>query len=513
MGRTFIRQDAQIRESVTYDDTKTVGSTMESGQSHIEDDLNCVRSQLKRWLWADGAGNWYDDVPTHNSKKRGIDGIAEHLDELEEQPFLFRTQLLTDITVGGSDNFVILDVSSSEAPSETAAVGAVATEGAVVAYSASFGSNQLDEVAGQSAIRPNNLCIVVDAATGQPIQSGGRDVFALIQSESNTDGHTFDDVDHRVQLSFVRVDSAGTDLEACPAADIQGKDIKYAYVRQMHLDNIPKWAWLTGAFLDETALADVTLQRAIDNQTGTASQTAKDIDWDIADDYALAFTADSAGTDLLKIAAAAAGDSITMNVATLDINTTNAVDMDEPLKVDTDGTEIDIGVTAGTVETTGSNDLTLKGAGEMYFDDGNRSGSTWAAAMKFCESTAEWDDLETAYGGEKSLVAMLTQAVTESARAKGQAILQNNVAADTDVDATTSGNLDVDLPDYSSVDSFVDDCDVYLNGELLRNGANAAANEDVYPGTTPAQGMLKFEFALKGTGSKPDQLTMIVYNS
>ena len=61
--------------------------------------------------------------------------------------------------------------------------------------------------------------------------------------------------------------------------------------------------------------------------------------------------------------------------------------------------------------------------------------------------------------------------------------------------------------------TFVDDCDVYLNGELLRNGANAAANHDVYPGTTPAQGMLKFEFTLRGTGTKPDQLCMIVWGS
>jgi len=91
--------------------------------------------------------------------------------------------------------------------------------------------------------------------------------------------------------------------------------------------------------------------------------------------------------------------------------------------------------------------------------------------------------------------------------------LTADVAADTDVANTTAGNLDVDLPDYSGVGTFVDDCDVYLNGELLRNGADAAANHDVYPGTTPAVGMLKFEFALKGTGAKPDQLCMVVWGS
>jgi hypothetical protein len=57
---------------------------------------------------------------------------------------------------------------------------------------------------------------------------------------------------------------------------------------------------------------------------------------------------------------------------------------------------------------------------------------------------------------------------------------------------------------------FVTDVDVFVNGVLLRNGANAAANEDVYPGTDPSTGDLRFEFTLKGTGSKPDVVTVVV---
>jgi hypothetical protein len=45
----------------------------------------------------------------------------------------------------------------------------------------------------------------------------------------------------------------------------------------------------------------------------------------------------------------------------------------------------------------------------------------------------------------------------------------------------------------------------------MRNGANSAANHDVYPGTSPANGDLKFEFALKGTGSHPDVITMTIF--
>jgi len=638
MSRTFIRQDAQIRESVAYDDTKTVGSTMESGQNNLEDDLNCLRSQIKRALWADSAGDWFNDIPTHNAKKRGIDQLAEHLDELEEQPFLFRTQVLTEITVpsaasaastltfganaadgntvtigtktytfqavltdvdgnvllggtasdsldnliaainlgagsgtvyaasttantdvsaaagagdtmdvtaltagtwanlvatstnvgsaawtgsylaGGAGDAVILSVASSEAPSETAAVGSVATEGAVVAYNSGFANHSLAEVSGQGPIRPNNLCIIVDGDTGQPLQSeiaagNYRDIYGLLQSEIDTDGHTFDDSTNQVMMSFARVNAEGTNLEACPAADIADQVINYAYVRQMHLDNIPKWAFLTGAFLDETAVGDISLNRAIDNQTGIATQT-QDIDWDVADSYELAFTADSGGTDMLKLSPTAGGNTMQINIDTLDVNTTNDADFSNGVKLDTSGTEIDIGVTAGTIETTGSDDMYVKAAGELYLDDANQTGSTWAqtGGIKLSETTDEWDDFETAFGGEVSLLRAIYMAAKKENRTKGAAALTSDVSANTNVTgAGGTPNIDAQLPDYSHVTSFVSDVDVFLNGELLRNGADASANHDVYPGTSAANGDLMFEFDLKGTGSKPDQLTMIVY--
>jgi len=638
MGRTFIRQDAQIRESVTYDDTKTVGSTMETAQTNIEDDLNCARSQIKRAIWADSVGNWFDDIPTHNAKKRGINQLAEHLDELEEQPFLFRTQVLAEITVpsaasaistltfgaipgntetvvigsktytfqtvltdvdgnvliggsasdsldnliaainlgagagtvyalsttantdvsaaagagdtmdvtalaagsaanlvattttvgsaswtgatlaGGAGDVVVLSVASSEAPSETAAVGSVATEGAMVAYNAGFAEFSLAEVAGQGPIRPNNLCLVVDADTGQPIQSeitetNLRDVYALIQSEIVTDGHTFNDVDQRVMLSFVRVNAEGIDLEACPAADIAGKIINYAYVRQMHLDNIPKWAFLTGAFVDETALGEVTLNRAIDNQSGIATQT-QNIDWDVADTFELAFTADAGGTNMLILSPTAGGNTMQINIDTLDINNTSDADFLNGVKLDSGGTEIDIGVTAGTIETTSTNDLKVKGAGELYLDDGNQTGSSWAQTdgIKLSDTTAEWDAFETEFGGEVSLLRAIVLASKKENRTKTTAAVTGNITANTNVTgAAGSPNLDAQLADYSYVGSFVDDVDVFLNGELLRGGVDAAANHDVYPGDTPADGDLKFEFALHYDAVKPDQITMIVY--
>ena len=511
MPRTFIRQDAQIRESVLYDDTVAAGSTMETAMASIEGDLNALRSQMKRGMWADSAGNWYDDIQTYNSKKRGINTISNNLNTVEEQRFLFRTQILTDVTVSAAQNWEVLSVAGGEAPTQTAAVGAVTTEGAVVAYNASFGAHSLAEVAGPNALQPKNLCVVRDASTGQPLQSGGKDIYALIQSESNTDGHTFDDSSNRVQLSFVIENGTGDDLIACPVVDIATEVINYSYVRRLAYVNLPEYAFLAGVWVDQAASVDVTLDNAVDNQSGPVTQQ-QSIEWRIDDTYTLKFQDSTGGKDLIALLPNAAGDEVEINSDYLDVNLTNPADISDGIKVDTGGTEIDVGVNAGVIETTSTNDLRLLGAGEMYLDDGNQTGSTWAQTngIKLSDTTSEWDSFETTFG-EVSLLNAIVQASSAVARNKTSAKLTSNVAADTNVTgAGGTPNLDAQLGDYSSA-TFVTDVDVFLNGELLRNGPDASANHDVYPGDTPANGDLKFEFALHGTGSKPDQLTTIIY--
>jgi hypothetical protein len=631
MGRTFIRQDAQIKNSAVYDDSGAAGSTLESGASSIEGDLNSLRAQVKRIL-DDSAGNWYDDIPTVNSKKRDLKDINTDLDDVEEHRFLFRTQVLTDITVpsdvkatsvltassqpndgdtvttgtktytfktsltdtdgyvligatasdsldnliaaitldtpiggryaasttantfvtatagagdtvdveallggtqgnliattentsaarlswtgttlsGGTGDVVVLSVSGSEAPSLTAAVGAVTTEGAVVAYNSSFPNITLDEVAGPNAIRPDNLCVVRDSSDGTVIQaSDGKDIWALIQSESNTDEHTFDDSSNQVMLSFVKENSAGNDLEQVDSADIAAASINYSYVRRLKFDSLPESAFLTGVWVDQIASADVTLDNAIDNQVGIATQV-QDIDWDILDNYEFAFTADSGATDLIKISPTGGGNTLLINFDSLDVDLTNDADISQGIKVDTAGTEIDIGVTAGHVETTGSDDLHVNGAGELYLDDGNQTGSSWAQTdgIKLSDTTTEWDNFETVFGGEVSLLNAIAKA---GKRGKTTGELTSNVAANTNVTgAGGSPNIDTQLGDYSGV-TFVSDVDVYLNGELMEGGADAAANNDVYPGDTPANGDLKFEFGLESSPGNPDKITMIIY--
>jgi len=540
MARTFIRQETQIYSSDTYDDTITPSlANYETNPAHIETDLNTLRSQIQNFLNRDGAsfptGNWYDDLtqPTslENGTIRGIDATNAALHLVEKKRVLRDVyDPGNDVTVGNGDNFVILAV--GELPTNTtAAIGSVTTLGTVGAYDSVFTGNTLDEVSGTNALNPKNLCMVTDASTGDPILSSGRVIYALFQTESNTDGSTMTGTTpNRAKLSFVRPNSTFDDLEACPVGDIEDAVINYATRERVRLEDLTEQDFLKGAVVDVPAGSTPTRQSIYDNQGTTAvnvtTNSTLDLEgaglyWEIRDDLEARLFAiiegSAGGTSVVQVAS----DTDTFDVDAAANDFLNGASFDTGAA----GTTIDIGVTAANeinsggslaVRAGGSADLTLDGnGGELYLDDINFSTeASWSqAGVKVTETTTEITTYETNFGGEVSLFNAINQAYSRSSRVKGYAIVTSDVAADTDVANTTAGNLDQDLPDYSGVGTFVDDVDVYLNGELLRNGADAAANHDVYPGTTPSVGMLKFEFALKGSGSKKDQLCMIVWNS
>jgi hypothetical protein len=522
MSRTFVRQDTQIRNSDLYDDTVAAGSTLESAPTNIEEDLNALRSQMKRAIWDDGAGNWYDDIPTINAKKRAIRDLNFDLDDIEEKRFLFRAQVMTDVTVANGQNYQVLSAAGSETPTVAAAVNGGTAQGAVVATLAGdVGSHALTEVAGPDAISPKNLVLIRDAVTGDPISSSNREIYGLLQAESGTaDGEAFNDTTKQVQISFVRINATGDDLEAVPVIDIQDKVINYAYVRRVSLDNIPEYAFLTGVFLDQVPTStSVTLDNAIDNQVGPATQTDRNIDWRITDTFTLKFQDSGGARDLLAILPNAAGDEIEINTDDLDINNVNRADFLNGARFDSGGTGIDVGDVAGVISSTaglslvsnGANDLNLTAGQEITFVDTNKGGSTFAGALKLSDTATEWSNYETLYG-EVSLLNAIYQAGFKENRHKTVAVVTSNTAANADVGGVGGGtNLDAQLGNYSGV-AFLTDVDIFLNGVLLRNGADASANHDVYPGTSPANGQLRFEFAVKA-GGNPDVITMIIYGT
>lgn len=248
MSRTYLRQDTQIRNSDAYDDTLASGAALEvavNGGS-IEQDLNALRSQVKRIL---GQINWYD-----NLAGRSLADTDGDLDAFETRTILCPVQILQNVTVPNGQNFVLLDVASNEAPTYPAGVaGGLGTVVAVLG-AAEIETHMLTAVAGSNALRPLNLVVVRDAVTKDVLTSGGQQVFGLLQAEEGVvQDDTFNDVDKRVQISFVRAN--GDVLEAVPVADVEDRVVEYMYARRIYLKDIPEdCSFPNIKFVDNVAL-------------------------------------------------------------------------------------------------------------------------------------------------------------------------------------------------------------------------------------------------------------------
>lgn len=426
---------------------------------------------------------------------------------------------------GGAGDVNVLTLAPDELPTwpilgKVAAIGLVDTRGTVCAYNATFGVWSLDLVSGLNAITPRNLCVLEDTVTHDPILSSGRVVHALFQSESNTDGSALTGTTpNRAQLSYVRINTGGTALERVPTADIAGKTLHYASVGRKALEDLNEYDFLKGAVIDVTGPATVDRQMAYDNQGIVPVELTTNAILDINSAGKYWQIRDIANANLLTITENSGTSATTVALgADVDVFDSSAIlnDFDKGAKFATGGAEIDISTTiianTATIESVGAtNDLRILGARDLYLDDLHQVGSSWAQTngIKLSATTAEWTAYETAFGGEVSLLNGIVQAYTKQKRTKVQAILTADVPATNDVNGPIgANNTNVNLLPYNAVPTgFVQDVEVYLNGELLRN--DLAGAEDVYPGTSSANGDLKFTFKLKGTGAKPDQLTVI----
>lgn len=484
-----------------------------------------------------GAGTLYALATTLHPTVSAAAGAGDTMDATAKTPgtagnTIATTETFSDVLSvwggatlsGGVGDMVILTAAGHLPGNTTAAIGAVTTRGTVSAYNATFGTATLAEVTGASGIQPKNLCLIVDTASGDPIlDAQGREVYALFQTESNTDASTITtSTPNRAQLSFVVRNVTFDDLILASGSATGGKSIDYAPVERYALEDIPEESWIGDDFVDVGA-ANVTRQAAYDNQgTTPVDQTtnaildleAAGIAWRLRDDLQ---------NNLFSVIEGSAGGTSEIEFgADVDNFDNDAVNNDfaNALKVSTTGTEIDIGVTPGHIETTGANDLHLQAAREIFFDDTNQTGSTWAQTdgIKLSDTTAEWDDYET-YFGEVSLLNAIVQAAQMGVtRCKAVAqVSVGNITANTLIEGPSgpgAANISADLCDYRTV-TFVDDVDIFINGLLQRNGANAAANHDVYPSAVAAEqqyGCFYAEFDLKYRGgTNPDVITMLVW--
>lgn len=519
MARTFVRQATQIRKSDLYNDQIAPSETAyQTGSVSIEDDLNSLRSQIQNFINRNGAsfptGNWYDDLSAPGTfefgTQRGINTLNSELHALERKRVLTQFASLADVFVSASNNFTVLaagELPQPGIPNPTAVAVGVSTVTGSVAASGSIGTFSLNEVAGATAISPKNLCTIVSGSSRDPLLSDGRVIYALFQSDK-TDGQLLTGGD--AQLSFVRVTASGDDLEAVPSGDIAGKTINYISVTRKALEDLSEQDFLRGAEIDvPSAAATITRQNSYDNQGATPVELANNaildlnaagISWEIRDlANAPLFTVTEGSTGGTS-AVTVQSDVDTLQVNAAVVNVTNGL---------TANSSLEIGLTAGEIVTNSGVNLHLHAAGALYFDDGNKGGSTWMSAdgISLSDNATEWTNFKTNFG-EVSLLSAISTAYNTDRRSKTYANVISDVGSDTDV-SLADGNLDAALPAMVS-GSFTNDYDVYLNGELLRPGANSLANNDYYPGSNLNTGAkLKFEFSLK-TG---DVICVVASNS
>jgi hypothetical protein len=406
---------------------------------------------------------------------------------------------------GGSGGDVVILGSGELPPNVIAAVGAVTTSGTVVqTLGSAFGTAQLDEVAGGNAIAPKNFVEVVDVTSRDPILSDGRVIYGLLQGEPGlADGDTILDAgSDRVQVTFVRINALGTDLETIDGADLGSNSVFLCFTERKALEDLTEQDFLRGAVTDVPASSTVTRQLGYDNQGATPVDLTTNATLDLEGAGLEWVIRDDLQANLFRILEGSAGGTSQVQLgADVDSFNVDAIDNDfaNGVKIDTgSGSPIHVGVTDGHVETT-AGDLHIQAAAEIFLDDLNQGGSTWAQTdgIKLSETTAEWNAFETAFGEVSLLNAIVQAAGAASSRRRVYAVATVAAAADADVSGPSNdNNLDADLGDLSG-GTFVDDYDIYHNGQYQRLGASAAANFDVYPGTSLANGQLKFEKKLK----------------
>ena len=131
MTRTAVRQEEQVQPSETYTDNVAPSlANFETNTSHLEDDLNNVRSQLHNLMKVQ-TGNWYDDLATPSTftgegeAKRGVDGLNSDLHELERKRILRRRAVVgADIVVpSGAAATGTLTLTGNAVDTETVTIG------------------------------------------------------------------------------------------------------------------------------------------------------------------------------------------------------------------------------------------------------------------------------------------------------------------------------------------------------------------------------------------------------
>lgn len=511
MARTFVDQPTQVFHSDNYDDTFAPGVGLQTGSFDLEDDLNALRSQVRKILWADVSGSWYDTIlgVANLTPARGLITLNSAVTNLEFQKFVYDVQSLGYVQIATGSNFVGLSVSGSTAPSGLAAVGLGTVTGsftgslvATLPVSGAVGvAHSLNMISGTSPILPRNMTIIRDAYTHETIldysHGTALEIYGLLQVQSGTvDGDAFNDNNHKTQISFVVEYPSGV-FAAADTNAIGGKIINYQYRARTTYSNLPEDAYANTVFVDIPNLQSITLQQAINNQGATTVQQTNDININLNPGFHWSFL--SGTTALWTLYAGPPGsNTLQINVNDFRVSSSFPAEFSKGIKVDLSGNEIDVGVIPGTINTPTGSSMILQAGNQLFFADGYDTFSTYSGSLPLANGVFEWNNFATDFGAFTSILGafhILSQSASGSMRRRrANAGVTTNLNAN--VNVTFPTNLDAALLSYVGR-SFVDDLNIYLNGILLLPGTTSSNSNDVYPGTSAATGDLKFPYKVR----------------
>jgi hypothetical protein len=498
MGVSLARLDSLYKPD-TFDDTLSAASItgLEGSAVDFADFQEGYLSQIKRILHGDDAGNWHDSVTTEFSRNGSLKSLASKT-PLDEKLTLRWKLNTTNLTAVATDAQHILLDTADEPPSSVIAI-ATSVKGACSAQLAgAVDTAGLDEIAGSNPLSPKNLVAIFSADSGDPILSGGRRVWGLLQvGSAATDGNSFaTSGDDLGQISFVRANSTYDDLELTPVGDMDAEVIIYAYSVRNDLDSTSEDEFRGGiAQADPVQGVTVTLDNAYDGGNYITAD-ASDIDFRLSDTVSF-IVKKAGGNAMFTVIRTDAGTAdeviIGSDVDTFDVNA-SVNDFANGVTVDSGTQSINVGVTASGVIDSAS--------AELRANSGNAKISAASGELQFVSSRQASLPLDDATAGAISALSGGPHASVSAAIAHAMTIggadlelklftAGSNYARDANIPAATFdlSTHSIDMNTISGVDTLI-----FLNGDL-KVGGNVTTQNDVYVGDTAADGDLKFDLA------------------
>ena len=492
----------QLHKPDTYDDTRNAASIAgaEGADVDFADHNNAMLSQLKRIMHASTAGNWFDDPENIGAQASpyndgSLKALADRL-PLELKLVLKHRLNLGDITVPAAQNWVALS-GAAQLPDKPIAITNT-TQGAVVSQlGGAIGAHSLIENTGLNALRPKNLIHIFDGDTGDPISSGGRRVYGLLQvGNLATNGNAFaTSGNDQPQISFVRNNATNDDLEAVPVADIQNAKINYAFSNRDDLADCPEESFRGELDTAQGIQGGVSLDEAYNG--GTFMEVdGSDVDIRLADTKSWVVRKGSGGNILWHIKRDDGGTAWCQIGSDVDLFDVDAADSNfaEGATFDSAGQSINVGKTAlGVIDSTTIETRATTGDNTMASVSGDAKFRTVRETTALPLDDATAGPISALAGGPH---ASISAAILHAINSGGVDLTLNifvagsNYAQGVNIPGATfdltAYTLDMNTPANT-------DLLLFLNGRLLYGG-NGTTKNDVYAGDTPASGDIKVDF-------------------